>query len=104
MVKDSIFLEVISTKLNKPMSQSKEQEQEQEYQAWQKDIEYLVKILKESFESTDSSYYVDEMNEILYVELEGLDEYSEDEIVEIAGPVLEELDLDFEDILLLPLS
>lgn len=79
-------------------------ETEQEYQAWQEDIEYLVKVLKESFESTDSSYYVDEINNILYVELEGLDDYSEDEIVEIAGPVLEELDLDFEDILLLPLS
>ena len=79
-------------------------ETEQEYQAWHEDIEYLVKILKESFESTNSSYYVDEMNEILYVELEGLDDYSEDEIVEIAGPVLEELDLDFEDIILLPLS
>jgi len=79
-------------------------ETEQEYQAWQEDIEYLVKILKESFESTDSSYYVDEINEILYVELEGLDEYPEDEIVEIAGPVLKELDLDFEDIILLPLS
>ena len=79
-------------------------ETEQEYQAWHEDIEYLVKILKESFESTDSSYYVDELNEILYVELEGLDEYSEDEIVEIAGPILEELDLDFEDIILLPLS
>lgn len=79
-------------------------ETEQEYQAWHEDIEYLVKILKESFESTDSSYYVDEINEILYVELEGLDEYSEEEIVEIAGPVLEELDLDFEDIFLVPLS
>ena len=86
------------------MSQSKEQEQEQEYLAWHEDIEYLVNILKESFESTDSSYYVDEMNEILYVELEGLDEYTEEEIVEIAGPILEELDLDFEDIILLPLS
>jgi len=79
-------------------------ETEQEYQAWHEDIEYLVKILKESFESTNSSYYVDEINEILYVELEGLDEYSEEEIVEIAGPVLEELDLDFEDIFLVPLS
>ncbi len=79
-------------------------ETEQDYQAWHEDIEYLVKILKESFESTDSSYYVDEINEILYVELEGLDEYSEEEIVEIAGPVLEELDLDFEDIFLVPLS
>lgn len=79
-------------------------ETEQEYQAWHEDIEYLVKILKESFESTDSSYYVDEINEILYVELEGLNEYSEEEIIEIAGPVLEELDLDFEDIFLVPLS
>ena len=79
-------------------------ETEQEYQAWHEDIEYLVKILKESFESTNSSYYVDEMNNVLYVELEGLGDYTEDEIVEIAGPVLEELDLDFEDILLLPLS
>ena len=79
-------------------------ETEQEYQAWHEDIDYLVKILKESFESTDSSYYVDEMNEILYVELEGLDDYTEEEIVEIAGPILEELDLDFEDIILLPLS
>ena len=86
------------------MSQSKEQEQELEYQAWQEDIEYLVKILKESFESTDTTYCVDEINNLLYIELEGLDEYSEEEIVEIAGPVLEELDLDFEDILLLPLS
>ncbi|WP_340106273.1 hypothetical protein [Rhodohalobacter sp. 8-1] len=79
-------------------------ETEQEYQAWHEDIEYLVKILKESFESTNASYYVDEINEILYVELEGLDDYSEEEIVEIAGPILEELDLDFEDIFLLPLS
>lgn len=86
------------------MSQSKEQEQEQGYQAWQEDIEYLVKILKESFESADASYSVDELNDILYVELEGLDEYSEEEIVEIAGPILEELDLDFENIFLLPLS
>lgn len=83
---------------------SNETEQtELEYQAWHEDIEYLVKILAESFESADSRYYVDEMNETLYVELEGLDDYSEDEIVEIAGPILEELDLDFEDILLLPL-
>lgn len=86
------------------MAQNKEQEQEEEYQAWHEDIDYLVKILKESFESAEASYSVDEINDILYVELEGLDEYSEEEIIEIAGPILEELDLDFEDILLLPLS
>lgn len=75
-----------------------------ERQAWTEDVEYLVKILKESFESTDASYFVDEMNEILYVELEGLNEYPDDEIAEIAGPILEELDMDFEDIVLLPLK
>lgn len=79
-------------------------ETEQEYQAWHEDIQFLVNVLKESFESTSSAYYLDEMNNILYVELEGLDEYSNEEIAEIAQPVLEELDLDFEDVILLPQS
>lgn len=79
-------------------------ETEQEYQAWHEDIQFLVNVLKESFESTSSAYYLDEMNNILYVELEGLDEYSDEEIAEIAQPVLEELDLDFEDVILLPQS
>lgn len=77
---------------------------ETELEAWQEDVEYLVNILKESFESLDASYYVDEMNDLLYVELEGLDEYPDEEIIEIAGPILEELDMDFEDIILLPLK
>lgn len=71
---------------------------------WEKDVMYLVEILKESFESTDARYSVDELNDILYVELEGLNEYSEDEIVEIAGPILDEIELDFGDIILLPLG
>ena len=77
---------------------------EQEHQAWTEDVEYLVKILKESFESTDAAYFVDEINEILYVELEGLNEYPDDDIEEIAGPIFEVLDMDFEDIVLLPLK
>lgn len=81
-----------------------DEEAELEYQAWHEDIEYLVKVLKECFESTDANHSIDEMNNLLYVELEGLSEYSTQEIEEIAGPVLEELDLDFEDIILLPLS
>ncbi|MEX0662868.1 MAG: hypothetical protein WD381_01255 [Balneolaceae bacterium] len=77
---------------------------ETELEAWQEDVEYLVNILKKSFESLDASYYVDEINDLLYVELEGLDEYPDEEIIEIAGPILEELDMDFEDIILLPLK
>lgn len=77
---------------------------ESELEAWQQDVEYLVNILKESFESTDVNYWVDDINEILYVELEGLQDYPDDEIVEIASPVLDEIELDFEDIILLPLQ
>lgn len=76
---------------------------EDEIKAFIEDVEYLVSILKESFESSDVQFFIDEQNEILYVKLEGLNDYSEDEIEEIAGPVLEELDLDFEEIILLPL-
>jgi len=77
---------------------------ESQINEWEEEVEYLVKILKESFESTDARYSVDELNDILYVELEGLGDYSDDEIVEIAEPILEEVELDFEDIILLPLG
>ncbi len=79
-------------------------ENEIQYEEWQKDVEYLVSILKESFESDEARYNQDELNEILYVELEGLEEYSDDEIIEIAEPILNEIELDFEDIVLLPLK
>ena len=49
------------------------EENELDFEEWTKDVEYLVHTLKESFESTDAKYNVDEMNDILYVELEGLD-------------------------------
>lgn len=77
---------------------------ETQYEEWQKDVEYLVGILKESFESDEARYNLDELNEILYVELEGLEDYSDDEIIEIAEPILNEIELDFEDIVLLPLK
>lgn len=76
---------------------------EEEYQEWIKDVQYLVSTLKESFESAEASYTVDELNDTLYIELEGLGEYSDAEIEEIAGPVLEIIELEFEDIVLLPL-
>lgn len=75
-----------------------------EIEAWHEDTAFLVKTLAEIFESGDYSFYIDEINETLYIELEGLNEYSDDEIAEIAGPVFDELDLDFEDIILMPLE
>ncbi len=77
--------------------------EELDYQSFEEDLKFLITTLKDSFESTDVEYYVDDHNEILYVKLEGLDEYPEDEIEEIATPIFEELDMDFEEIILLPL-
>lgn len=77
--------------------------EEFEHQSFEEDLQFLIKTLKESFESTDTQYFVDDHNDTLYVKLEGLDEYSEDEIEEIASPIFEVLDLDFDEIILLPL-
>lgn len=77
---------------------------EMDFNEWEKDVEYLVETLKKSFESTVARCSVDEVNDILYVELEGLDEYTEDEIIEIAEPILDLIELDFEDIILVPMG
>ncbi len=77
--------------------------EEFDYQSYEEDLNILIQTLKDSFESTEAEYHVDEHNDTLYVKLEGLEDYSEEEIVEIAGPVLEELDMDFEEIIFLPM-
>lgn len=76
---------------------------EDEIKAFIEDVEFLVNTLQEIFESNEVKFFIDERNEILYVKLEGLNDYSETEIEEMASPVLDELDLDFEEIILLPL-
>ncbi len=76
--------------------------EEVDYQSYEEDLNLLINTLKESFESSEAEYHVDEHNEALYIKLEGLEDYSQEEIVEIAGPILEELDMDFEEIVFLP--
>lgn len=76
---------------------------EEDFQAFEEDLQFLIQTLKDSFESTDVEFYIDEQNDILYVKLEGLNDYPQDEIEEIANPIFEELDLDFEEIILMPL-
>ena len=76
--------------------------EEFEYQDFEKDLAVLIQTLKDSFESTEAEYHVDEHNDTLYIKLEGLEDYSQGEIVEIAGPILEELDMNFEEIVFLP--
>lgn len=77
--------------------------EELDYQSFQEDVEFLIQTLKDSFEAAEARYFIDEQNDILYVRLEGLNDYTEAEIEEIALPVFEILDLDFEEIILLPL-
>jgi len=77
--------------------------EESEHQSFEEDLQFLIKTLKESFESTEVQYFVDDHNETLYVKLEGLNDYPEHEIEEIAEPIFDILDLDFEEIILLPL-
>lgn len=76
--------------------------EEVDYQSYEEDLRLLINTLKESFESSEAEYHVDEHNDALYIKLEGLEDYSQEEIVEIAGPILGELDMDFEEIVFLP--
>ena len=76
--------------------------EEFDYQSFEKDLDVLIQTLKDSFESAEAEYHVDDHNDTLYVKLEGLEQYTQDEIVEIAGPILEELDMNFEEIVFLP--
>ena len=76
--------------------------EEIDFQSYKKDVTILIETLKDSFESVEASYHIDEVNETLHIKLEGLDEYTEAEIIEIANPILEELDMDFEEIIFMP--
>ncbi|MFV1884410.1 MAG: hypothetical protein ACMZ7B_07980 [Balneola sp.] len=76
--------------------------EEIEYESFEEDLKVLIQTLKDSFESSEAEFHIDDHNDILYIKLEGLDDYSQDEIVEIAGPILEELDMDFEEIIFMP--
>ena len=77
---------------------------ESDYNAFEQDIELLVDTFKKIFESENARYYWDDSQERLYVLIEGLDELEQEEINEAAQDVLDELDLDFDEIVLLPLK
>ena len=76
---------------------------EDELDAFEQDIAFLVKTLKDIFEAEHIEYQVEAETESLYIRISSLDDYSEQEIEEMAAEVLDELYLDFEQIILLPL-
>ncbi|TVQ68912.1 MAG: hypothetical protein EA363_10375 [Balneolaceae bacterium] len=73
-------------------------------EAFEEDINQLVEALKAELGGGASRWYYDEPSETLYIELECLQHLAEEEIEKKAGPILEESDLDFEEILLLPME
>lgn len=77
---------------------------ENDYKAYEQDIELLVDTLRQCFGADRARYNVVGHQNTLFIEIEGLDELAPDEISEIAEPVLDELDMDFEEISLLPLK
>ena len=77
---------------------------ETDYEAYEQDIELLVDTLRKCFNAEKARYNVVGHQNTLYIEIEGLDELTPEEISEVAEPVLDELDMDFDEISLLPLK
>ncbi|MDX1671353.1 MAG: hypothetical protein R3211_03370 [Balneolaceae bacterium] len=77
---------------------------ESDYQAYEEDIELLVDTLRKCFNAEHARYFVAGHQNTLFVEIEGLDQLSDEEIAEVAEPVLSELDMDFDEVTLLPLT
>jgi len=75
-----------------------------DYEHDEKDIEILVDTLRQCFLADKARYYMDGNSDALIIEIEGLEALSQDEITEVAAPVLDELDLDFDEISLIPLT
>lgn len=77
---------------------------ESDYQAYEEDLELLADTLRQSFEAGRVRYFVVGYQNALFIEIEGLEEFDAEEISRIAGPILDELDMDFDEISLLPLD
>lgn len=77
---------------------------ESDYQAYEQDLELLVDTLRQCFEAENARYYVVGHQNALYIEIEGLELLDQEVIEEVAGPVLDELDLDFDEVVLLPMK
>lgn len=75
-----------------------------DYQAYEQDIELLVDTLRKCFNAERARYSVVGHQNTLFIEIEGLEALSPEEISEVAEPVLDELDMDFDEISLLPLK
>lgn len=65
--------------------------------------EEIGKYIATLFDTSSFDFTVDSSTETLFVQISGLDKFTPDEIEARVGPYLEELDSDFEQIILLNL-
>ena len=72
-------------------------------QAYEEDLVLLVDTLRQCFNAEEARYQVVGHKNALFIEIEGLEALTQEEIAEVAGPVLDELDMDFDEISLIPL-
>ncbi|WP_372634479.1 hypothetical protein [Fodinibius sp.] len=77
---------------------------ESDYEAYEQDIKLLVDTLRQCFNAEKARYNIVGHQNALFIEIEGLDALSPEEISEVAEPVLDELDMDFDEVSLLPLK
>ncbi len=68
------------------------------------DVNALVANLAGAFNAAEYRHFIQDETETLYVSLKGLETFTEEQIQALAIPILDENDLDFEEIILLPLE
>ncbi|HLR31768.1 MAG TPA: hypothetical protein VK074_04725 [Fodinibius sp.] len=78
--------------------------QEADYENYEQDIKLLVDTLRQCFNAEKARYNIIGHTNSLFIEIEGLDALTPEAISEVASPVLDELDMDFDEISLLPLK
>jgi hypothetical protein len=71
---------------------------------FQEDVNALVATWAEAFKATEFRHFIQEETETLYVSLKGLETFTEEQIQTLAVPILDEIDLDFDEIILLPID
>jgi len=67
------------------------------------DPEELAQQLAQLFGSDEFRYTIDETTDTLFIQIKGLDSIDQNEVNQKAGDFLEEMDSEFDEIVLLPL-
>jgi len=68
------------------------------------DVKKLVENLAGAFKADEYRHFIQETTDTLYVSIKGLEAFTEEEIQALAIPILDEIDLDFDEIILLPID